>query len=60
MDDNFCPTTLKNKLAIHIPFQQKIIDYEFNNWPAAYNGYLKEGKSSPFFLKHIYEKLGLN
>jgi len=61
MDDNFCPPILQNKLAIHIPCQQKIIDYELNNWPEAYNGYLIEGKSSPFFyLQHGYEKLELN
>ncbi|OQB42287.1 MAG: hypothetical protein BWY04_00352 [candidate division CPR1 bacterium ADurb.Bin160] len=32
MDTNLCPAILKDELAIHISYNQKIIEYAMNNW----------------------------
>ena len=59
-DDNLCPPILRDELAIHIPFKQKIIDYALNNWPSSYNEHRKnEEKSAYFYKERIYTELDL-
>lgn len=60
IDDNLCPPLLKEKLAIHIPFGQKIIDYALNHWPASYSSHKKNGDTGPYYYKDsVYTQLGL-
>lgn len=60
IDSEFCPPILKDKLAIHISFKQKIIQKALKEWPALHEEYLREGKSGPFYYKEeTYKKLGL-
>lgn len=60
MDDNLCPPLLKEELAIHIPYGQKIIDYALNNWPDSHRKHRHEKDSGYYFYKdHVYTNLGL-
>jgi len=60
IDYNLCPAILKDKLAIHIPFGQKIIDYALNSWTTWHYTHKKDGKSGPFhFEDSVYKNLGI-
>lgn len=60
MDENLCPPILKDKLAIHIPFGQKIIDYALNNWPSSHESHRKNGDTGAYRYKDsVYTKLNL-
>jgi hypothetical protein len=57
-DDKLCPPILKDKLALHISFEQKMMDYALNNWAKFFYQYKKEGKSSAFYYKdNVYDLL---
>ncbi len=51
MDSNLCPAILKNELAVHVSFNQKIIEYAIDNWGASDVSYRKAEKSGAFFYK---------
>lgn len=51
MDSVLCPPILKDKLAVHVAFGQKIIDLALNNWPTFHYQYLGEGKSGPYYYE---------
>lgn len=61
IDQKLCPPLLKEKLAIHIPFKMKIIDYALNKWPVRHLE-LKGNKiiQPRYYFDSVYEKLGLN
>jgi len=60
MDAKLCPPILKDELAIHIPFGQKIMDYALDRWPEQHEKQKKLGKSSPFLYPvTVYKQLGL-
>ena len=60
MDSDLCPPILKDNLAIHISFNQRIIEYAIENWGMATVAYRKEGKTGPFYYKgSIYRDLGI-
>lgn len=60
IDYDLCPPILRNELAIHIPFGQKIIDYALNNWPLSHEKHRSEGKTGPFYyVDSVYKDLGL-
>jgi hypothetical protein len=44
IDAKLCPPILKQTLAMHIPFGQKIIDYALNKWPTKHESYKKHNK----------------
>jgi hypothetical protein len=59
-DDTKCPTTLREALAIHIPFKAAIIQYAFNNWPASHESYTSKGYTGAYHYKdETYKNLGL-
>ena len=59
-DNNLCPPILRDKLSIHIPFKQKIIDYALNNWSDEHRTYRQKGKNGNYFyVDSIYKKLGI-
>lgn len=59
-DDDTCPSLLKNELAIHIPFESRILDYAIEHWPDQDKSYRKQGELSPYSYKDsVYKKLGL-
>lgn len=57
---DLCPPILRNKLAIHVPFGPKIIDYAIRNWPSGSKQYKEEGKTVPYsYVDSVYKSLGL-
>ncbi len=59
-DSNFCPAILNDELAIHISFNQKIIEYAVNNWESSCASHKREGKTGAYYYKQsVYEQLGL-
>jgi len=59
-DNDKCPPLLKNHPAVHVSFNQKIIEYALNNWIEQYDKIKKEKKTGPFFYsEETYKKLGL-
>ena len=60
-DDDRCPAILDNKLAIHVSFNSKILQYAFDNWPSSFEKRKKDGDDFPIHYKEsVYESLGLN
>lgn len=58
MDSNLCPPILKDKLAIHIPFGQKIIDCALNDWPSSHTTHKNKDEGGAYFYKDsVYEQL---
>lgn len=59
-DDKLCPPILKDKLAIHVSFNLKIIDYALNHWPGTHSKLKSEKTVKPRQYKaSVYEKLAL-
>jgi hypothetical protein len=60
MDADLCPAILKEELAIHVSFNQKIIERAINNWADSHAKYRSEDKTGPYYYKDsVYEELGL-
>jgi hypothetical protein len=58
--DELCPPTIKEALAIYVPFGAKIVEYAMTNWPSSHVTFKAEGKSGPYFYKEeTYKSLGL-
>jgi len=59
-DDNRCPPIIKNKLAVHISFNSRILQYALENWPEDHFGKKAEGSDNAYHYKrNVYENLGL-
>ena len=59
-DNTLCPSVLNDELAIHISFNQKIIEYAINNWPDFEEDVRRQGKYDWFYYtESIYRGLGL-
>lgn len=56
IDNMLCPPILKQELAIHIPFGQKIMDYALNNWPRYHAEYKKAGKKGDYKYNDSFYK----
>lgn len=61
MDNDRCPPTLKDKLAVHISFNAAIMQNALENWPNSHDAYKNSSdKISPYFYKkEVYDRLGL-
>jgi hypothetical protein len=59
-DSSLCPAILNDELAVHVSFNQKIIEYAINNWVTSDLSYRSNGKTGAYYYKDsIYEQLGL-
>ena len=59
-DSSLCPAILDDELAVHVSFNQKIIEYAINNWVASDLNYRSNGKIGAYYYKDsVYEQLGL-
>ncbi|MEO0548410.1 MAG: TIR domain-containing protein [Pseudomonadota bacterium] len=57
---DLCPPAVRDKLAIHIPFGQKIIQHAMDNWPSSYETKSKEGLVDwYYYTDKVYQSLGL-
>ena len=60
MDPNRCPPILSDQLAIHISFQQRIIEYALNYWENSHNQFVSQNKIGPsYYPTTAYNSLGL-
>ncbi|MBL1420001.1 MAG: TIR domain-containing protein [Alphaproteobacteria bacterium] len=60
MDSNLCPPLLKDELAVHISYNQKIIEHAIENWEASGLSYKSENKSGAYYYKDdIYKRYNL-
>ena len=60
MNNDLCPTILRNELAIHVPFKPAIINYAIKNWPASHRNHIQNGDSGPYYYNDsVYTQLGL-
>lgn len=58
--DQRCPPTIRDKLAIFVPFSARIIEYAMNNWPKSHQNHRKSQKSNSFYYtEEIYKSLGI-
>lgn len=59
-DEELCPPIIKDKLVIHIPYGQKIMQYALENWP---NTHITRKNNNitgaRYYIPDVYEKLGL-
>ena len=59
-DRNLCPPILKGELAIHVSFNQKIIEHAIDTWASSANSHISAEKSGPFYYKDsVYRQLSL-
>ena len=60
MDENRCPIIIKDKIALHISFNQKIIEKAMSEWRETSQQLKREGKTGPFYyMQTVYSQLGL-
>lgn len=60
IDKDKCPPLLVDKIAIHISFNQKIIEHALNNWIAQYQKIKVTGGNGPYYYgSEVYKSLGL-
>lgn len=58
--DDRCPPTIRNELAIYVPFKHKIIEYAMDYWPAEFHRLRGEGKGGDYYyVQDVYTRLGL-
>lgn len=59
-DNDLCPAILNENLAVHVSYNQKIIQYAMNNWIQSDIEYRKNGKTGAYYYKDsVYSDLGL-
>lgn len=46
--DDLCPPILKDKLAVFVPFEQKIVNYALNHWPASHSKHKQDNDIEPY------------
>ncbi len=58
IDLSLCPAIIRDKLAVHISFNAKIMQHALESWPAFVNVYT--GEEKPYhYNEKVYEELGL-
>jgi len=59
-DEDLCPAVLDDALAIHISFNQKIIEKALNEWTELHFSYVVQKKTGPYrYNEEVYKNLGL-
>lgn len=59
-DDEKCPPSMRDSLAIHVSYNAKILQYALENWPASDKTYRQESKSGAYhYTESHYVQLGL-
>ena len=57
-DEENCPPILRDKLAVHIDFSTKIMQYALESWPSEYCELKKQGIMEPMHYKaSVYNEL---
>ena len=57
--DDRCPPTIRDQLAVYVPFGMKIVEYAMLHWPDFHARATREGKSGHYYYEdHVYKSLG--
>jgi len=60
MDQERCPSLLREELAVHISFNASIMQYALDNWPSSHQRHCQLSESGPYYYKlEVYRELGL-
>ncbi|MCK5059758.1 MAG: TIR domain-containing protein [Candidatus Pacebacteria bacterium] len=60
MDSDLCPTILKDELAVHVNFKQKIIEHAIDDWFDSDSSFRNNDKTGAYHYKDtVYQQLGL-
>lgn len=60
IDNNNCPAILRDQLALHVSFNNKILQKSLEECADIHSKYKREGKSGPFHYNQLtYKGLGL-
>lgn len=60
IDVNRCPPILREKLAIHISFNQRIIDHAIHDWPQQhYQNYYSLVTGPFYYPQDVYTRMGI-
>lgn len=56
--DQLCPSSLKDQLAVFVPFNEKIIKYAIDNWPSSDKNHRSANEKSHYYYgDDVYKKL---
>ncbi|MFT8247172.1 TIR domain-containing protein [Roseomonas sp. BN140053] len=56
--DARCPPTIREELAIYVPFEHDIIEYAMDHWPDSHKKHKNNGNTGAYFYKdETYEKI---
>ncbi|OFW58229.1 MAG: molecular chaperone Tir [Actinobacteria bacterium RBG_16_64_13] len=59
-DDERCPPTIRDALALYVSFNAKILQHALEQWPVAHAALKAEGKAGPYYFgEPVYRQLGL-
>ena len=59
-DEAFCPSILRDELAVHVSFNQKIIERALNEWEGLHRQYRREGNTGPYrYNEVVYSALSI-
>lgn len=60
IDYDKCPSILRDKLALHISFNSKIIQKSLENWESLNTKYTNQNSTGPYYYnENVYNGLGL-
>lgn len=58
--DDRCPPSMREALAVYVPFNEKIITYAMKYWPASHGDYERKNLGGPYhYNASVYQSLGL-
>ena len=60
IDRDRCPAIVREQLAIHVSYHQKIVEYAMDNWGDSHRKHRKDGDTESYRYKEsVYQNLGL-
>jgi hypothetical protein len=58
--DDRCPPTIRDELAVFVPFGQRIVTHAMDTWPTDHAKYCRENKAGSYhYTDQTYQILGL-
>lgn len=59
--DTRCPPTIRDELAVYVPFGATIVEHAMTNWPDSHKSYRAQKASGPYYYTDdTYRALGLS
>ena len=51
--DDRCPSTIRNALAIYVPFEMKVIKFAMDSWSGWHLAHRSQGKTGPYHYEDL-------